>query len=696
MTSIVVFASYDKDGIVHDYVLGYLRYLKEVADKIIFIADNYADEYEQNKLKELVDYAEFYPHGEYDFGSYKRGYHYAKINGWLDSANELVFCNDSCFCISSLIPIFETMKKRSCDFWGMIKSHEIQDHLQSYFLVFKKNVFMHKEFVDWIKAIKHQDNIDNVIKNYEIPLTSFLESQGFISDALYTTAGKSNPTVKPLRLLKHNVPLIKRKVFTIIGNSEESVILLLFKLKQNYRNSYTDICNYYKKTFSCFFPIVFPCGFDKFKRFIYQKKFTKSGKLIIKICKIPVFSKNISATKLKYCFFGITLFSIKKNNEKNTFKILGIKKSFFIEKELNTITPNNIIKLSKVSSLLVVFDLCYGGGTGSYFFAQKNKLISNFNLLRIQFINEKYKLTLYTDDKEYTLWIKKLNLLTKIKIDEIIVNHLIGFPQLDNLLKFILSLKRQQSKISARIHDYFSVCPNYNFMMEDKFCGGPDTEKCITCLEGNKRKHLPSYKCKKTGIIEWREMWHDFYSKIDKIIVFSQSTLNLFTKAYPDLNNIIIKPHEVPYLRSVNIVKHAGINIGVLGSIVANSKGKKILAEIEHQLEMYPDIKLIVIGEFESRSQKTIITGKYERDMLPDLIEKHQIDIVLIPSVCPETFSYTTAEAMMMKLPVACFNIGAPAERIKHYEKGLIISQIDAEITIKEIIRFLNRRNDNA
>ena len=133
------------------------------------------------------------------------------------------------------------------------------------------------------------------------------------------------------------------------------------------------------------------------------------------------------------------------------------------------------------------------------------------------------------------------------------MNHLIGFPQLDNLLKFILSLKSQQSKISARIHDYFSVCPNYNFMIEDKFCGGPDTEKCITCLKSNELKYLPIYVSKKTSIIEWREMWHDFYSKIDKIIVFSQSTLNLFTKSYPDLNNIIIKPHEVPYLRSVNI-----------------------------------------------------------------------------------------------------------------------------------------------
>ena len=67
MKRIVVFASYDKNGVIHDYILQYLKYLKEVADKIIFIADNYANAQEQQKLNGLVDYAEFVHHGEYDF-----------------------------------------------------------------------------------------------------------------------------------------------------------------------------------------------------------------------------------------------------------------------------------------------------------------------------------------------------------------------------------------------------------------------------------------------------------------------------------------------------------------------------------------------------------------------------------------------------------------------------------------------------
>lgn len=289
MTGLVIFASYDKSGIVHDYVITYLNRLKQVADKIIFIADNEATETEKQKLNGLVDYAEFSPHGEYDFGSYKRGFIYAEQHGWLNQADELILCNDSCFCVSSLEPVFATMSKKTCDFWGMTKSHEIQDHLQSYFLVFKKNVFTHTEFVSWIKSVTKQINVDNVIKFYELPLAHFFENLGFVSEAFIKSREKSNPTTKPITLLKQNMPLIKKKVFSLRDACEEPVNLLLVKLKQKHYSSYKDICRYYKTIFSCLFPMLLPYSFDKLKRFLFQKKITKSKSTIIKICKIPVY-----------------------------------------------------------------------------------------------------------------------------------------------------------------------------------------------------------------------------------------------------------------------------------------------------------------------------------------------------------------------------------------------------------------------
>lgn len=56
-------------------------------------------------------------------------------------------------------------------------------------------------------------------------------------------------------------------------------------------------------------------------------------------------------------------------------------------------------------------------------------------------------------------------------------------------------------------------------------------------------------------------------------------------------------------------------------------------------------------------------------------MENNNIDIVFIPSIWPETFSYTTSEAMMMGLPVACFDMCAPAERVKNLRKNLLLKK---------------------
>ena len=71
-------------------------------------------------------------------------------------------------------------------------------------------------------------------------------------------------------------------------------------------------------------------------------------------------------------------------------------------------------------------------------------------------------------------------------------------------------------------------------------------------------------------------------------------------------------------------------------------------------------------------------TGKYKREDLPQIIKDEQIDIFLIPSIWPETFSYTAQEVMMMELPLMVFDLGAPAERVKKYTKGIIINEISA------------------
>ena len=87
MKRLCIFAHYDKDNIIDDYVIYYLNSLKEVCDDIIFVSDNNLQEEERNKLNGIVSKIIAKSHGEYDFGSYKRGFLYLDS---YDDSNDLV------------------------------------------------------------------------------------------------------------------------------------------------------------------------------------------------------------------------------------------------------------------------------------------------------------------------------------------------------------------------------------------------------------------------------------------------------------------------------------------------------------------------------------------------------------------------------------------------------------------------------
>jgi hypothetical protein len=64
--------------------------------------------------------------------------------------------------------------------------------------------------------------------------------------------------------------------------------------------------------------------------------------------------------------------------------------------------------------------------------------------------------------------------------------------------------------------------------------------------------------------------------------------------------------------------------------------------------------------------------------------------MIFIPSICPETFSYTTQEAINMEINVACFDLGAPAERLKNYSKSLIMNSFEPQYICEQIVKFFN------
>ncbi len=247
---IAIFAAYSKTGIIEDYVLYYLQGLRKVVDTIVYVSDNTTTFSEQNKLQGLVEHFIFLRHKEYDFGSYKRGFNYAKENALLAEVDELILCNDSCF--GPIFPFSESfllMQEKQTDFWGITESIEIIPHLQSYFMVFKKQVFESAIFSDYLNKVKRKFNFMTVVKSYEVPFTKYLVSKGGFSYSsyLFFQKEKKNPTFYINTLLKQRCPLIKRKAFVDKKYAQESLEEFLQELKIFNIQGYNLISKYVQK-----------------------------------------------------------------------------------------------------------------------------------------------------------------------------------------------------------------------------------------------------------------------------------------------------------------------------------------------------------------------------------------------------------------------------------------------------------------
>lgn len=97
MKRVAIFAHYSKNNTIENYIIYLIKELKTIADKIIFISDSNLEEFELEKIKNYINYYDCKKHGEYDFGSNKKGFLWAKNNNLLIDCEELIFINDSCY-----------------------------------------------------------------------------------------------------------------------------------------------------------------------------------------------------------------------------------------------------------------------------------------------------------------------------------------------------------------------------------------------------------------------------------------------------------------------------------------------------------------------------------------------------------------------------------------------------------------------
>lgn len=280
--------------------------------------------------------------------------------------------------------------------------------------------------------------------------------------------------------------------------------------------------------------------------------------------------------------------------------------------------------------------------------------------------------------------------LSGFRVKKIYVNELFAYDNLYEMLEYLMELKEQKAcQLIYLLHDYYCICPVSNLTTKTMgYCALK--YDCMQCLQ--ETEHFNS---KIHGdIYEWRRRWETFLGKCDTIIAFSQDTKNRISQVYRELSIQVIPHQNYNRLRKVHPLKKEKkeLVVGILG-MLSTIKGLQIVKEmIEYVNTNRLPVRFVLVGDIWGdgieASETFCKTGRYTRDELPDIVERHQIDMVLIASVVPETFSYTTQETIMMGLPVACFDLGAQAEYVRKYEKGIIIPQTECKAAVETLMDY--------
>ncbi|NPA29522.1 MAG: glycosyltransferase [Epsilonproteobacteria bacterium] len=356
-----------------------------------------------------------------------------------------------------------------------------------------------------------------------------------------------------------------------------------------------------------------------------------------------------------------------------------------------------VVASSLKTPISVVFDHDLGGGANHYAQKQMEKPGANTLLIRYDFYRGRYLLWWRFGDESLRFAVSDFDqltpLLARLTVGEVSVNNLVSYPDPLSLLKKLQSLAQTKgAKLRYLLHDYHAVCPSYTLLDHGGgYCGVPqDRQTCKKCLEANSlewRNFLP--KGYEPDIDEWRESWGAFLKACDEIVTFSHTSAAILTRAYPELpaDNIAVIPHKVEDMPKITPPVSTGrpVTVGVLGAI-NQAKGAGVvraMCEIIEKEKM--PVRVVVIGQITEPLPKSVatITGRYKREDLPRLVEENGIDLFFIPSIWPETFSYTAEEVMQMGLPLMVFDLGAPAERVRHYDRGIVIAQTTARAALE-------------
>ncbi len=396
---------------------------------------------------------------------------------------------------------------------------------------------------------------------------------------------------------------------------------------------------------------------------------------------------NIVADNVYIEHLGSATFSIKSREQKVKNAIKIIKKEYpKYSREIFDFGYNNPLKplCDKVKILQMLWKyqqkkklLLYKhyeattAGTGVYVYdIARSKSSDWLYIVMCPTPHDQHKIEIMTDNGVVTF-----NISSNEPIEKIIDMLGIDLLHVNFLTDYIKkSLKNIEIPKIISVHEYSFISPDNPFIV-------------IPGKHGRDRfaKSLVDYfkKVDRSEQEEIDQKLTEIYSQFDKILFLSPYMLEQIKTIFPkktkifDEKTIILPPKLTPFSKIKS--KDGKKTIAYLAPSVEH-KGIIEYLEICSDPQIRQKYKFLAIGSVKHiprpllKMPKLLIffgfkvkkSGEYKKEELGKIFEDNNVEIVIIPSLFAETYSYTLSEASMLVDKVLVNSVGALAWRAKH------------------------------
>ncbi|MCJ2123133.1 glycosyl transferase, partial [Methylobacterium sp. J-077] len=248
--------------------------------------------------------------------------------------------------------------------------------------------------------------------------------------------------------------------------------------------------------------------------------------------------------------------------------------------------------------------------------------------------------------------------------------------------------------------DFSPVCHRNHLVMPDgRYCGLAPVPVCRDCLAAD----ADGYE--EPDPAERRAAFGRFLAGAARVFAPSADTAGRIGAVYPDLA-ITVRPHveHDRRVRSTALRRPGRVRrVAVLGGISMPEGGLLLQALAADALKRNLPLRFAIVGFSDPtltdglRRAGVTETGRYSTDdptldrvaraalqiaetgqhwaddEILDLLPMASADLILLPAIWPETYSYTLTLALRTDMPVVAFDLGDQGDRLRAHPKGHVL-----------------------